>query len=223
MGILEPLSRRSMPTGRVVGVEPRPALLLAAREFVARAKLENVRLLDTSPERTTLPDESFHFVHERFLLSAGGNEEALLEEMVRMTRPGGFVALQEPDSAAWRCYPDHDAWTRLRDATRAAYDAAGGDLDAGGATFTLLREIGLEDVRIRAATIALQGAHPAKRALVELAETHRERILETGSMEEREFDQTLAECDRIARDPATIVVSFLITQVWGRKKGRFRR
>jgi hypothetical protein len=42
-------------------------------------------------------------------------------------------------------------------------------------------------------------------------------------MEEREFDQTLAECDRIARDPATIVVSFLITQVWGRKKGRFRR
>ena len=31
MGILEPLSRRSIPTGRVIGVEPRPALLLAAR------------------------------------------------------------------------------------------------------------------------------------------------------------------------------------------------
>ena len=223
MGILEPLSRRSMPTGRVIGVEPRPALLLAAREFVPRAKLENVRLLDTSPNRTTLPDGSFHLVHGRFVLSAGAHASELLAEMARLARPGGIVALEEPDSAAWRCYPDNEAWNRLREATRTAYARAGGDLDAGCSTFTLLREAGLEDVRIRAATIALQGAHPAKRLLAELAEAHRERILETGTMEEPEFDRALAECDAIARDPTTIVVSFLLTQVWGRKKGRPRR
>lgn len=223
MGILEPLSRHSMPTGRVIGVEPRPALLLAAREFVARTKLENVRLLDTSPDRTTLPDESFHLVHGRFVLSAGADAGELLAEMARLARPGGIVALEEPDSAAWRCYPDSEAWTRLREATRTAYAKAGGDIDAGCSTFTLLREAGLEDVRIRAATIALQGAHPAKRLLVELAEAHRERILDAGEMREHELDEVLAECDRLARDPTTIVVSFLMTQVWGRKRGRFRR
>jgi hypothetical protein len=223
MGILEPLSRRSGPSGRVIGLEPRGSLLVAAREFVIRSKLANVRLLDTSPDGTSLPDESFHFVHGRFLLSAGGNAGELLAEMVRLSRPGGIVALQEPDSAAWRCYPDHEAWNRLRDATRAAYSAGGGDLDAGCGTFTLLREAGLEDVRIRAATIALQGVHPVKRLLVELAETQRQRLLETGTIEERELDQALSECDRIARDPTTIVVSFLMTQVWGRKPGRARR
>ena len=223
MGILEPLSRRSMPTGRVIAVEPRPALLLAVREFVARGKLDNVRVLDTSPDRTTLPDESFHLVHGRFLLSAGANPGELLAEMARLARPGGIVALEEPDSAAWQCYPYNEAWSRLRDATRAAYAVGGGDLDAGCATFTLLREAGFEDVRIRAATIALQGAHPAKRLLVDLAEAHRQRILEAGRMGEQELDEMLAQCDRIARDPTTIVVSFLMTQVWGRKKGRPRR
>lgn len=222
MGILEPLSRRSMPTGRVIAVEPRPALLLAAREFVARAGLDNVRLLDTSPDRTTLPEASVHLVHERFLLSGGANASALLGEMERLARPGGIVALEEPDSAAWRCYPDHEAWSRLREALRATYAVGGGDLDAGCTTFMLLRDAGFEDVRIRAATIALQGIHPAKRLLVEMAETHRERILEAGSMEEQELEQALADCDGIARDPSTIVISFLVTQAWGRKTGRFR-
>jgi SAM-dependent methyltransferase len=216
MGILEPLSRRSLPAGRVIGVEPRPSLLLAAQEFVARAKLENVRLLDTSPERTTLPDASFHLVHERFLLAAGVNEEALLGEMMRIARPGGVVALQEPDLSCWRCYPDQPCWARLRDALRAAFSAGGADLDAGIRTFGLLRGAGVEDVRIRAATIALQGAHPAKRYLTDLAGLHRERILDSGTFDEATLEETIAECDKVAGDPATVVVSFLVSQVWGR-------
>jgi hypothetical protein len=213
-----------MPTGRVIGVESRPALLLAAREFVARGKLENVRLLDTSPNHTTLPDQSFHLVHERFLLAAGGNEEAILEEMVRMTRPGGVVAFQEPDLSSWHCYPDQAGWMRLRDGLRRAFSAAGADLDAGSRTFRLLRSAGLEDVRIRAATIALQGAHPAKRYLVDLAEAHRARIVESGALDEEVLEETIAECDRVARDPETVVVSFLVSQVWGRtRKSRWSR
>jgi SAM-dependent methyltransferase len=222
MGILEPLSRRSGASGRVIGIEPRPSMLTAAGELVRRSRLDNVRLLDIAPNKTSLPDESFQLVHERFLLSAGWNERELLGEMIRLARRGGIVALQEPDLSSWHSHPDHDAWARLREAVRAAFAAGGGDLDAGCRTFGLAREAGLDDVRIRAATIALQGAHPVKRLLVDLAESHREQIVQGGILDERDLEEVLAECDAIARDPSTVVVSFLISQVWGRKTGRPR-
>lgn len=220
MGILEPLSRHSGPTGRVIGVEPRALLHKAALEFVRRTKLDNVRLLDTPLNSTSLPDGSFQLVHGRFLLAAGHEASEILGEMLRLTRPGGIVAVQEPDASGWRAYPDHPAWTALRDALRAAFAAAGADLDAGSRTFALLRAARLEDVRIRPAAIALQGAHPHKRLLVDLARAHRGRILATGSLSEPELDDALAECDRVAQDPETVVVSFLVTQVWGRKAKR---
>lgn len=220
LGILEPLSRHSGPTGRVIGVEPRPALVKAATEFVRRSTLDNVRLLDTPTQRTSLPDVGFHLVHARFLLSAGQDEGELLAEMLRLARPGGIVAVQEPHLSSWHCYPDHPAWTCLRDALRSAFSAAGADLDAGCRTFSRLRKAGLEDVRIRAAAIALQGVHPHKGLLFNLARSHRERILETGELGEPELDDALNECERIARDPDTVVVSFLVTQVWGRKGKR---
>lgn len=222
MGILEPLSRRSGAGGRVIGIEPRAPMRTAAGELVRRSRLDNVRLLDASPDRTSLPDESFQLVHERFLLSAGWNERKLLGEMIRLTRPGGIVALEEPDLSSWHSHPDHDAWARLRGAVGTAFLAGGGDLDAGSRTFGLAREAGLDDVRIRAATIALQGAHPVKRLLVDLAEAHRERIVQDGTLDERELEELLAECEAIARDPSTVVVSFLMSQVWGRKTGRPR-
>lgn len=222
MGILEPLSRRSGAAGRVIGIEPRASLLTAAGEFVRKSRLDNARLLDADPVKTTLPGDSFHLVHERFLLSAGWDERKLLDEMIRLARPGGIVTLQEPDLACWHSHPRHDAWARLREVVRTAFSAAGGDLDAGCRTFGMAREAGLDDVRIRAATIALQGAHPVKRLLVDLAETHREQVLQTGTLDERELEELLAECAAIAADPSTVVVSFLMAQVWGRKSGRPR-
>lgn len=224
MGILEPLSRRAGPDGRVVGIEPRPPLLAAAREFVRRSRLDNVRLLDATPQRTTLPEESYHFVHGRFLLAAGYDDGELVEEALRLARPGALVAIQEPDLSSWRCHPDHEPWVRLRRAVRAAYAAGGADLDAGRRTFGLLKQAGLDDVRIRAAAIALQGAHPSKRLLVDLARAQRERVQAANGWSDAELGQVLDSCEAVALDPETIVVSFLVTQVWGRKRrGRWLR
>lgn len=217
MGILGPLSRRAGPQGHVLGVDTEAKQLAAARDFVQENKLTNVEILELDAFRTNLPRESFDFTHVRFVFAPVGRDEELLHEMLALTRPGGVVAVQEPDATSWNCYPAHAAWDRLKGAILTAFVRGGGDFNAGQRTFAMLRRAGVEDVQIRAAVIALQDKHPYKRLPIQFATSLRKRIVDGGILSESELDNAIAECEQIAGDPETIIVSFVVTQVWGRK------
>ena len=81
----------------------------------------------------------------------------------------------------------------------------------------MLHRLKLHDVQIRAAVVALQNQHPYKRLPVQFATSLRKRILDAGILSEIELDRSIAECEQLADDPETIVLSFIVTQVWGRK------
>ncbi len=220
MGILGSLSRRVGPQGRVVGVDTDAKQLAAVRDFVTENKLDNVAIRELDAYKTGLPRESFDFTHVRFVFAPVGRDEELLQEMLTLTRPGGIIAIQEPDATCWNCYPPSPAWTRLKSAICAAFKRGGGDFDAGQRTFGMLRRAGLKDVQLRAAVVALQDKHPYKRLPIQFATSLRKRILGAGILSESELDEAIAECEQVASDPETMVLSFIVTQVWGRKASR---
>jgi hypothetical protein len=45
----------------------------------------------------------------------------------------------------------------------------------------------------------------------------RRRIVGAGILSELALDEAMVECEQIAGDPNTTVMSFIVTQVWGRK------
>lgn len=137
--------------------------------------------------------------------------------MVALTKLGGIVAIQEPDATCWNCFPRHKAWDRLEGAILAAFKQGGGAFNAGQRTYGMLRQAGLEEVRIRAAVIALQNGHPYMRLPVQFATSLRQRILDARLLTEEQLDEALAACEEIASNPETFVLSFIVTQVWGRK------
>jgi len=217
MGIIGPLSRRVGATGRIVGVERDPLQLAGARQYVSEQALENVEIVEDDAYASALPGASFDFVHARFLLAPVGHDDALLREMLRLTNPGGIVALQEPDTSAWDFYPSDPDWRRLKACIGAAFRSGGGDVDAGQRTFGLLRGLGLEQVRMRAAVVALYDCHPYMRLPVQFAASLRARLLGEDLIGEGEFDAAIAACERIASDPERTCVTFVVTQVCGRK------
>jgi ubiquinone/menaquinone biosynthesis C-methylase UbiE len=217
MGILGPLSRRVGPGGQVVGVDIDSQQIAAARAFVEQAGLTNVVLQEHDAYASGLPRESFDLVHVRFVFAPAGRDEALLREMLALARPGGMLAIQEPDASSWSCFPPNPVWDRLKGAILTAFAHGGGDFNAGRRTYGMLRRAGLEDVRVRAAAVALQDAHPYMRLPIQFANGLRTRILERGLLNEAELDEAIATCERIAQDPDAFVVSFVVTQVWGRK------
>ena len=100
-GILGPLSRRVGPTGRVVGLDRDAQQFAAARAFVRQNRLENVEAVAGDAYGTGLPRSSFDLVHVRFVFAPAGRDEALLQEMLALARPGGIIAIQEPGAASW--------------------------------------------------------------------------------------------------------------------------
>ncbi|HEX2513110.1 MAG TPA: methyltransferase domain-containing protein [Chloroflexota bacterium] len=228
-GILRPLSVRVGAAGRVVGLEPDPRLLAAARRYAGEQALSNVQVLagdifdGALPFHGALPFDgapplgAFDLVHARFLAAVHGRGPELLREMLALAGPGGVVAMQEPVANTWRCYPARPAWDRLVQTIAMALGRAGGDLSAGQRTYRLFRRAGLEDVRVRAAVVALQDAHPLMRLPVLLADALRPQILEGGLLEEAELDDMLRAGESSALDGETFVTSFLVTQVWGRR------
>jgi hypothetical protein len=74
----------------------------------------------------------------------------------------------------------------------------GGDFNAGWRTHAMLQECGAEDVRIRAAVVALSPGHPYLRLAVQLATSLKHRILDEGIMRCSELDEAIAECERVA-------------------------
>ncbi|HUS17362.1 MAG TPA: methyltransferase domain-containing protein [Chloroflexia bacterium] len=217
MGILGPLSRRVGPTGHVLGVDNDSRLLSAAAAYVQVEGLSNVELRSANAYQTGLPRAAFDFVHARFMFAPLGHDADLLQEMLALTRAGGTVAIQEPDATSWTCYPPHSAWAHLKASILTAFRQGGGDFNAGQRTFQMLRDAGLVDVQVRAAVLALHDAHPYMRLPIQFATSLRPRLLEGGILTERELDELLAACEAIAADPGTSVLSFIVTQVWGRK------
>jgi ubiquinone/menaquinone biosynthesis C-methylase UbiE len=133
VGILGPLSRRVERTGRVFGVDVDPGQLEAARQYVRDNRLESVEIVESSAFNTSLQCETFDLTHARFMFSPLGHDEDLLREMLALTRPGGVIAIQEPDISSWNSYPSRAAFRRLVSAIQDAFAEAGGDLTPGGA------------------------------------------------------------------------------------------
>lgn len=215
MGILGPLARRVGRDGSVVGTDLESKVLLAACAHAEEHRLTNVQLVTDNAYGSSLPSKAFDLVHARFVVAPCGRAHALLAEMIRLARPGGFVALQEPAPACWTCEPRSPAFDELKHVVLRAFAERGGDFGAGMRLPRLLRDLGCTDVGIRPAVLCLSGEHPYKRAIVHFARTLRPRILD-GIMTEAELDATVAAVEAVVADPKAIVTSFMVMQVWGR-------
>jgi SAM-dependent methyltransferase len=119
--------------GRVIGIEPDPALRAAA---IARtAHLPGTEVLAGSAERLPLPACSVDVVHARFAYFLAPGGDAGLAEVLRVLRPGGNLVVVDNDyrwgqfaqllAAASASPPEHtaaaiDTWWRERGALRRA-------------------------------------------------------------------------------------------------------
>ena len=212
-GITGPMSRRAGPAGRVVGLDKDAQFLEHAR---ARAAA-NVEFRLGDAYASDLPPESFDLVHMRFLASTAGDPQRLIREAIRLCRPGGFVALQEPDCDTLNCYPPHPAWDKLKSAVVGAFSGIGGDVHLGRRLYGMVRQMGLVDVHYRPVLIGVRSTDPMVDYLPATVESLRGTMTRLGLLSDEEFPLILAEARRHLQKPDTVFTLYTVVQVWGRK------
>ncbi len=219
-GIIELLAERASAGGRVVGVNADPAHVAMARRLARQRGLGNVEIVAADARCTGLPSDSFDLVHARTLLVTVPEPAQILAEMVRLARPGGWVAGLEPDAEYSLCYPAHPAWTRAAEIFRAAFSRNGADLLIGRRLTELYREAGLEDIGVEARAGVYRASDSRRTVRLDLIRSMRPMILELGLAEQRELDQLDQALRLHLDDPRTLVLPHLSFLAWGRKPGR---
>jgi ubiquinone/menaquinone biosynthesis C-methylase UbiE len=214
-GITPLLSARVGTTGCVVGLDADAGFLDHARHSAPA----NVTFVRSNAYGSDLPGGSFDLVHLRFVASTAGDPPPLLREAIRLARPGGIVALQEPDMTTLNCDPPHPAWDQLRTALIGAFAAVGADISLGRKLYTVAREAGLEDVQYRTFLVAVRSIDPMVDYLPSTVESLRRTVVGHGLMTEAALDAALAACRAHLHDPGTVFTMYTVAQVWGRTPG----
>lgn len=212
-GITDLLSRRVGRSGRVVGLDMNPAFLAHACAGAA----DNVEFVQGDAYSSGLPAERFDLVHMRFVASTAGEPERLLEEAIHLARPGGTIALQEPDASTLDCYPPHPAWDRLKAALLGAFSGVGADLQLARRLYCVVQQAGLADVHFRPFIVGVRSIDAMVDYLPATVESLRGTILELALMSEAQLGADLTACREHLRQPNTAFTMYTVAQVWGRK------
>lgn len=141
------LVRMVRPRGRVVGIDPSRVFVRAARRLAREHGLNRgVRFAVGDGRRIRFADGTFDATLAVTVLLHVPDADAVLREMVRVTRPGGVVAVQDQDFGTLAlAHPDRALTRRILDRVAQRVYA---DPWSGRTLFGRLRRLGLERVRL---------------------------------------------------------------------------
>ena len=143
------IARRVAPGGAVVGADPSPAFLEIAKQYAdARAAGAPIEWRVADCRELPFPDGSFDVVLAATVLAHVPGAESALEEMVRVTRRGGRLAVFDFDGDSFLfSHPDRALTRRI---VAAMSDHAAVNPWFARALPALLATLGFVDIRTRA-------------------------------------------------------------------------
>ncbi len=215
-GITDALSEWVGREGSVVGADLDAAKLKYARNWAQQLELANIEFVEANAFNSGLPLGSFDLVHARFALSVIQDGLGILDHMLTLVRPGGFVFVQEVNSNTMECAPSTADWEQALALIRKTFAAVGADTTMGLSLRQVFMEKGIIDIQVKPCIHALTAKDKMTMHLPLTLTAMRETITSMGLMQEEELDHLVTRvADHLAK-PETTTLSLCMMQVVGR-------
>jgi SAM-dependent methyltransferase len=160
-----------------------------------------------------LPEAALDLVHARNLLMHLPARLDALRRLIAAVRPGGWLAVFEPDMCTMAVSPSSPAWRR---ALTVFYDAAvdgGWDPNYGVRMPADLEALDLADFEVEVVTRQVCGGSVFARLFANTLSRLEQRMLALGAS-----CDDLADAQRILQDPSMTFRTPTVVSVWGRRR-----
>lgn len=184
--------------------------------FLESVRLSNVEVRRHDVVVDVLPQRTFDLVHSRLVLHHLPQREKALQNMISALKSGGWILVEDHDSASMPPDPTASAGERLLKTQLAAWkvlDDSGVNRGYGRQLFGRLRAYGLTDCGADARAFIWQGGSAGISILRANFQQLREAMISRNYVTPEEFEQDVVRLD----DPDFMVPSGILWSTWGRR------
>lgn len=144
---------RLLAPGKVAGIDIGAGQIERARANASKAKVANVSFKIGSAYDLPYPDGSFDAAFAHTVLQHLKEPERVLQEILRVLKPGGVFGVRDEDNGTWITYPDSPALAESHELYMRVWWHNGGDPDLGRRHRSLLTEAGFARVEAGATAV----------------------------------------------------------------------
>ncbi|KAJ5240976.1 methyltransferase-UbiE family protein [Penicillium citrinum] len=138
------------PQGHVIGIEYVPDPLDGARKLAASESVSNVTFQVGDIHNIPFPDDTFDLVHAHQVLQHIADPVRAFQEMRRVVKKGGVVAVRESASLTW--YPESEGIAAWKELSERMGRAKGGNPHPGRMIHVWAHEAGFSREQIKKST-----------------------------------------------------------------------
>lgn len=186
-------------TGELVGLDADPNLIEAARQLTPAADTY-ITFVQGDASALDFENHRFDFVYTRLLLLHLPSPEQALSEMIRVTKPGGIVAVNDCDFTTLYVHPDSFVNERVPHLFCSLFQ----DGRMGRKLWSLFNRLGYPSAHVSMTHVLETHGGEGKKTMRMTVEALKEACLAKGVMPEEEFNRLCEELRRVEADPHTI-------------------
>lgn len=101
------------PKGQAVGIDFNPLAVNYCLEAAKKRNIHNARFYVADAMNLDFDSQSYDTVYSRFVLQHIKDPRKVLREMIRVTKPGGHLMIEDCDLFTWIVHPENDSVSAL--------------------------------------------------------------------------------------------------------------